>query len=107
PSPPPRGVAWAPGLLFIADTYNHKIKTLDPATGDVRTFAGTGEEGLTDGPRAAARFYEPRGLTANADALYVADTNNHAIRRVDLTTGSVDTLTLEFSVLISQLQLCP
>jgi thiol-disulfide isomerase/thioredoxin len=88
----PLGVAWARGLLFIADTYNHKIKTLDPATGDVRTFAGTGEEGLTDGPRAAARFYEPGGLTATSEALYVADTNNHTIRRIDLSSGAVETL---------------
>lgn len=79
-------------MLFIADTYNHKIKTLDPRTGAVRTFAGTGEEGHRDGPRAAATFYEPGGLSATSDALYVADTNNHVIRRIDLKNGVVDTL---------------
>ena len=70
--------------LFIADTYNHKIKSLNPSTGEVRTFAGTSEEGAADGPRAAATFYEPGGVSATSDALYVADTNNHAVRRIDL-----------------------
>jgi sugar lactone lactonase YvrE len=88
----PLGVAWSGTMLFIADTYNHKIKTLDPHTGAVRTFAGTGEEGHRDGPRAAATFYEPGGLSAASDALYVADTNNHVIRRIGLKSGIVDTL---------------
>jgi thiol-disulfide isomerase/thioredoxin len=89
----PLGIAWN-GQLFIADTYNHKIKTVDPVSGDARTFAGTGEEGHTDDARAAATFYEPGGLSATRDALYVADTNNHAIRRIDLGSGRVSTLTI-------------
>ena len=88
----PLGVAWARNLLFIADTYNHKIKTLNPDTGDVRTFAGRGVEGRDDGPAAAATFYEPGGLSATSEALFVADTNNHAIRRVSLDDGQVRTL---------------
>jgi thiol-disulfide isomerase/thioredoxin len=88
----PLGIASTARGLFIADTYNHKIKSVDPATGAVRTFAGTGEEGHADGQRAAAAFYEPGGLSAAADALFVADTNNHAIRRIDLRTGEVSTL---------------
>ena len=73
-------------------TYNHKIKTLNPDTGDVRTFAGRGVEGHDDGPPAAATFYEPGGLTATSNALFVADTNNHAIRRVSLDDGQVRTI---------------
>jgi thiol-disulfide isomerase/thioredoxin len=88
----PLGVAWARGLLFIADTYNHKIKTLNPDTGDVRTFAGRGAEGHDDGPLAAATFYEPGGLSATSDALFVADTNNHAIRQISFGDGQVRTL---------------
>jgi hypothetical protein len=88
----PIGLAWARGLLFIADTYNHKIRTLDPGTGDVRTFAGSGVEGHDDGPAAAATFYEPGGVSATRDALFVADTNNHAIRRISLTDGRVETV---------------
>jgi DNA-binding beta-propeller fold protein YncE len=90
----PLGVAAAGGQVFIADTYNHKIKTLNPETGDVRTFAGSGAEGRADGSAPAASFYEPGGLSATRDALYVADTNNHAIRRIDLASGVVQTLPL-------------
>ncbi len=92
----PLGIAAAAsGVLFIADTYNHKIKAMDPAARTVRTFAGTGEEGLADGPSASARFYEPGGLSATSTALFVADTNNHAIRRIDLRTGQVQTLSVQ------------
>jgi thiol-disulfide isomerase/thioredoxin len=90
----PLGIASAGSRLFIADTYNHKIKTLNPDTGDLRTFAGTGREGAADGRAAAASFYEPGGLSATSRALYVADTNNHAVRQIDLVTGLVATLWL-------------
>ena len=93
----PLGVAWGGRTLYVADTYNHKIKTLDPATGTVRTFAGTGEEGHRDGHRSAAAFYEPGGLSATADAIYVADTNNHAIRRIRLDNEHVDTLDIHLT----------
>jgi DNA-binding beta-propeller fold protein YncE len=89
----PLGVAWLDGRLFVADTYNHKVRTVDPATGAVRTFAGTGESGFVDDARAAARFYEPGGLAAAAGALYVADTNNHAIRRIALDSSPADVVT--------------
>jgi thiol-disulfide isomerase/thioredoxin len=88
----PLGVAWSHGRLFIADTYNHKIKTLDPGTGDVRAFAGTGAEGHVDGAADVAQFYEPGGISATGGMLYVADTNNHAIRRITLPTGRVETV---------------
>jgi thiol-disulfide isomerase/thioredoxin len=90
----PLGLTRAGAVLFIADTYNHKIKTLNPTTGDVRTFAGGGIEGHDDGPAAAATFYEPGGVSATSEALFVADTNNHAIRRVTLSNGRVETLEL-------------
>jgi DNA-binding beta-propeller fold protein YncE len=86
----PLGVAWSAGRLFVADTYNHKVRTVDPATGDVRTFAGTGEAGLVDGERAAAQFYEPGGIAVANGALYVADTNNHVIRRITFDAGRPD-----------------
>src|SRR5262249_56896176 len=53
---------------------------------------GSGEVGLFDGPKEQARFNHPQGLAASRDALYVADTENHAIRRIDLATGGVTTL---------------
>lgn len=89
----PLGVAWRGGKVFIADTYNHKIKILDPITQTVETFLGNGKPGQADG--SAARFYEPGGLSVAGDKLYIADTNNHAVRVVDLTTKRVSTLKLD------------
>jgi DNA-binding beta-propeller fold protein YncE len=88
----PLGVFYAKGAVFIADTYNHKIKRLDPATRAVKTFAGAGKPGQTDG--AKPTFYEPGGLSAAGGKLYVADTNNHAVRVVDLASGHASTLRL-------------
>jgi thiol-disulfide isomerase/thioredoxin len=80
----PLGVAARGGLVYIADTYNHKIRVLEPSTGVVRTFAGTGRPGMTDGACQDATFYEPGGVSATTETLFVADTNNHAIRAVHL-----------------------
>ena len=61
--------------------------------GDVRTLAGTGEVGRKDGPRDQATFNNPQGLVVDDDrAVYVADTDNHLIRRLDPTTGDVSTV---------------
>jgi len=78
----------------VADTYNHKIKMLDPATGSLTTFAGTGVSGHVDGAAAKAQFFEPGGLSVAGDTLYIADTNNHAVRTIDLTTKQVGTLAI-------------
>ena len=88
----PLGVTVAGGRLFVADTYNHKVRVVDPETGAVRVFAGSGREGRDDGKAGRASFHEPGGISATSTALYVADTNNHAIRRVSLADGSVTTL---------------
>lgn len=87
----PLGVAWLDGRLFVADTYNNKIKAVDPATGAVRTVAGSGRRGAGDDP---AEFAEPAGIAAGAGLLWIADTNNHAIRVIDPATGSTRTLTI-------------
>jgi DNA-binding beta-propeller fold protein YncE len=88
----PLGVAAAGGKVYIADTYNHRIKVLDPVTGAVQRLAGAGRPGQTDGTDAA--FYEPGGLSFGQDKLYVADTNNNAIRVYDLKSRSTSTLML-------------
>lgn len=88
----PLGVAVHGGRVFIADTYNHKIKVLDPATRQVTTLAGTGKAGHKDGAARGAHFFEPGGLSVAGRTLYVADTNNHAIRTIDLETLQVSTL---------------
>ncbi len=86
----PLGILSYGDKLLIADTYNHKIKELDPKRARVNTFAGTGKPGQADG--ASPSFYEPGGLTLANGKLYVADTNNHAIRVVDLKTKQTTTL---------------
>jgi sugar lactone lactonase YvrE len=88
----PLGLAFHDGQLFIADTYNHKIKVLDPRARTVRSFAGTGKPGQADG--AQPSFYEPGGLSIARGKLYVADTNNHAVRVVDLSTKQTTTLVI-------------
>jgi sugar lactone lactonase YvrE len=92
----PLGVAWheASATIYVADTYNNKVKRLDPRMGVVTTWLGDGEPGYRDGAGSAARFFEPSGLSVTDDALWIADTNNHAIRRADLTTGDVTTVEL-------------
>ena len=90
----PLGVLAREGRVFLADTYNHKIKLYDPFAGTIRTLAGTGVPGLRDGPLAQAQFQEPGGLAWLGDCVYVADTNNHALRRMDLARGIVETVPL-------------
>lgn len=83
------GVAGDGELLYVADTYNNKIKRIDLVRREITTLAGDGAAGDADGDGASARFFEPHGLALTADMLYVADTNNHLIRRVDLAIGAV------------------
>jgi len=89
----PLGVFNHNGLVYIADTYNHRIKVLNPLDRTCRTFAGNGKAGYVDGKD--ARFYEPGGLSIARNKLYVADTNNHAIRVVDMKTKEVSTLQIK------------
>ncbi len=88
----PLGLVLLDGKVLIADTYNHKIKQLDPQRGVVKTLFGTGKPGQKDG--ASVSFYEPGGVSIANDKLYVADTNNHAVRVVDLKTRQATTLKL-------------
>ena len=88
----PLGLVFAGDSLYVADTYNHKIKQVDPATGDTQTLAGS-EPGWRDGNDPL--FYEPGGIDAAGGKLYIADTNNHAIRVVNLTNNEASTLVLK------------
>ena len=78
--------------VFIADSYNHKIKRLFPHNRGCLTYLGEGNPGLIDGTSNAARLYEPGGLGLAGDRLFVADTNNHCIRVADLKAQSLRTL---------------
>lgn len=80
--------------LYFADSYNHRIKRLDLKTEDVVSVFGDGKPGLLDGVGTAAKFSEPSGMAVLGGKLYVADTNNHAIRVCDPATGKVETLSI-------------
>ncbi len=97
----PIGIEWHQGELFIADTYNHKIKKVLPLTRSVQTVLGSGAMGLHDGAGQLATFSEPSGLSfavfgnGRPPLLYVADTNNHAIRVADFEADAVRTLEIK------------
>jgi len=81
------GVLYFNGKLIVADTYNNKLKLLDPETRECKTFLG--------GDKKEPLFNEPAGLSMANGKLYVADTNAHRIRIVDLKTKAVTTLELK------------
>ena len=84
------GITYYDGKLLVADTYNSKLKMIDPATKAVTTILGGVEPGTKN-----SLFDEPAGLSVANGKLYVADTNAHRIRVVDLATKAVSTLTLD------------
>jgi sugar lactone lactonase YvrE len=88
----PTGLCILGDEVLLADSYNHKIKTLDPTNGQLRTLMGSGRAGHLDGPMDGAEFYEPQGIAAAGAMVYIADTNNHAIRVADLDASQLDTL---------------
>ncbi len=86
------GLTYHDGKLYIADTYNNKVKVCDIATREVKTLAGSRQAGSTDKP---AQFDEPGGVSVADDTLYIADTNNHKIRTISLNEQTVSTLSLD------------
>ncbi len=98
----PAGVLAFPGKLavdplrkrlFLTDSNHNRILVLSPS-GEVLEVIGSGEEGWRDGSFTEAAFFRPQGLTYHPaqDALYVADTENHLIRRVRLQDRRVETI---------------
>jgi hypothetical protein len=75
----------ADGTLVVSDTYNSKMKQLDPATREVTTL---------DWPPPELMLDEPRGLSRLGDILYVTDTNHHRVLSHDLATGTTTELDL-------------
>ena len=81
------------GNVYITDTGNHRIRRVDPS-GIITTIAGTGEQGKSgdNGLAVAAQFSYPQGVAVDGNGdLYIADTDNHRIRRVDA-TGTITTI---------------
>ncbi len=90
----PLDVAWQGDRLYVADTFNHKIKRIDTATKTATTLCGG--LGDADGPFSDARFNEPGGICAGPDnTLIVAETNNHRLRLIDLDRDEVRTINLQ------------
>jgi sugar lactone lactonase YvrE len=87
----PAGLVYDGSTIYLADENNGVIRAITPA-GAVTTFAGAHSSGSSDGSGAQARFFAPQGLASDADAVYVADTNNDVIRKVTLAGGVVTTL---------------
>ncbi len=85
----------ATGNVYITDGTNNKIRVVSAATGIISTFAGTGTAGSTGdgGPASSALLSAPRGIHVDAaNNLYIADAANNKIRKVDLTTGIINTV---------------
>ncbi|MCY4598193.1 MAG: ankyrin repeat domain-containing protein, partial [Bryobacterales bacterium] len=92
----PSGVAVdAAGNVYVADRYNHRVRIVDAGTGRIETLAGTGTGGFggDGGPASAALLNLPSDVAADAAGnVYVADRNNHRVRRIDGEMGWIETL---------------
>lgn len=88
----PIGVAYADGRVYVADTYNHKIKLVNLNTQTSVTLAGNRRSGTSLQP---LQLHEPAGLAAHGQTLYIADTNNHRVVTLDLKTRQARALTVE------------
>jgi sugar lactone lactonase YvrE len=83
------------GNVYIADGYSHRIRRVDATTGIITTVAGLGSVGFSgDGlPATSAQLNHPTGVRVDgAGNLYIADSNNHRIRRVDASSGTISTI---------------
>lgn len=87
----PSGLAVSGQYLYVADSGHHRVLECDHAGRVLRQF-GSGDPGFLDGPSDSAALYRPHGLCLQRDTLYVADSGNHAVRRIDLRSGEIVTL---------------
>ncbi len=86
----PAALAVDGATVYVADTGNHRIRAITGGT--VSTVAGSGVAGFADGTGTAAKFSSPAGIVARNGVLFVADTGNRRIRKIDVATGVVTTL---------------
>ena len=91
----PAGIAYSPaGELFIAEAKAHRIRKVD-VRGNILTVAGTGEQGFSGdgGPATGAQLDSPQSVAVDSQGnLFVADTHNHRVRRIDSKTGIISTV---------------
>lgn len=88
----PCGLALSGNFLYVADSGHHRVLECDQTTGRVLRQFGSGSPGFIDGPMELAAFNRPHALCVQHNMLYVADAGNHAVRRIELRSGDVDTL---------------
>ena len=102
----PLGVHFIPekNVILIADTYNHKVKVLDPFRNEVFSWLGGADKptlSLKDGTTSQSAFNEPQGIASLFDEqqqdvkVYICDTNNHCIRSCYYDVGSITTLQIK------------
>ncbi|MGY1436896.1 NHL domain-containing thioredoxin family protein [Streptomyces reniochalinae] len=90
---PGKVLALPDGGFLVSDTTRHQLVELAADGESVVRRIGEGERGLSDGGPGTARFNEPQGMVLLPDgAVLVADTVNHALRRLDVATGTVETV---------------
>ncbi len=89
------GLTFNNGKIYIADTYNHKIKILDPDTKKLSTFIGSGTKGNKDGNKNDAQLNEPNGLVWLNGILYICDTNNDLIKKYNPKDNSISSLEIK------------
>src|SRR3546814_8063946 len=77
--------------LDVADSGHHRILECDHGGRVLRQF-GSGGPGFIGGPMELAAFNRPQGIGLQRDMLYVADTGNHSVRRIQLRSGDIDTI---------------
>ncbi len=87
----PLGVAYLNGKVFVADSYNHKIRQLDVETRKLTTFLGDGKSGNGTAP---LQLSEPGGVSVTKHTLYVADTNNNRVCAVRISDGVTAVMSL-------------
>lgn len=87
----PVGLALSGNYLYVADSGHHRVLECDLSGRVLRQF-GSGGSGFIDGPMELAAFNRPHGLCIERDTLYIADTGNHAVRRIQLRGGDIDTV---------------
>lgn len=88
----PIGVHYHENAIYIADSYNHKVKRADLKTRETTTIIGTGTAGRKDGDALKAGLNEPNDIAFLDGRLYIADTNNHAVRVYEPKTENLSTM---------------
>ena len=83
------------GDVYVSDNSNNRIRKIEAATGTIRTIAGTGEQGYggDGGPATEAGLYSPGGVAVDGSGnVYIADSANHRIRKIDAATATISTI---------------